>query len=56
MPPQMNSDKVQDILAIQGIDLPKYHLLFVPGVEWILQCIAHKASDVSHTTLISSVS
>ncbi|XP_064405950.1 VPS35 endosomal protein-sorting factor-like [Halichondria panicea] len=42
---QMNSDKVQDILAIQSLDLPRYHLLFVPGVEWILQCIAHKASD-----------
>ena len=45
--PQMNSDRVQDILAVQRINLPQYNLLFVPGVEWILQCIAHKAGDVS---------
>lgn len=44
---QLNSDRVQDILAVQRIDLSTYNLLFVPGVEWILQCIAHKASDVS---------
>ena len=30
------------------LDMSKYLLLFLPAVEWIMQCLAHKASEV-HT-------
>ena len=29
------------------LDMSKYMHLFAPAVEWILQCVAHKASVVS---------
>ena len=45
-PPQLNTDSVQNTLALQHLDLPQYVHLFVPGVEWILQCIAHQAPEV----------
>ena len=45
-PSQLNSDNVQNTLAVQRLDLPAYLHLFVPAVEWILQCIAHQAPEV----------
>ena len=44
---QLNSDQVQNILAIQGLTMADYMFLFWPAVEWMLQCIAYKASEVS---------
>ena len=43
---KLNSDFVQDILAVQSLDMSKYLRLFVPAVEWILQCLAHKGTEV----------
>ena len=48
---QLNSDQVQNTLALQSLDLPAYMHLYVPAIEWILQCVAHKASDVSGSLL-----
>uniref|UniRef100_A0A1X7VFK8 VPS35 endosomal protein-sorting factor-like n=1 Tax=Amphimedon queenslandica TaxID=400682 RepID=A0A1X7VFK8_AMPQE len=42
---QLNSDFVQNILAVQSLDMSKYLRLFVPAVEWILQCVAHKGTE-----------
>lgn len=48
---QLNSDQVQNTLALQSLDMPTYMHLYVPAIEWILQCVAHKASDVSGSLL-----
>lgn len=42
----MNADSVQNVLAVQRLNLTAYLNLFVPAVEWILQCIAHQAPEV----------
>jgi len=43
---QLNADSVQNVLAVQRLNLTAYLNLFVPAVEWILQCIAHQAPEV----------
>ena len=43
---QLNADSVQNVLAVQRLNLAAYLNLFVPAVEWILQCIAHQAPEV----------
>ena len=43
---QLNSDAVQDILAVQALDMSRYMKLFAPAVEWVLQCLGHRASTV----------
>lgn len=42
---QIQTDNVQNILAVQKLDLPHYLTLYSPGLNWILQCLAHNASD-----------
>ena len=42
---QIQTDYVQNILAVQKLDLPRYLTLYSPGLNWILQCLAHNASD-----------
>ncbi|XP_065065630.1 VPS35 endosomal protein-sorting factor-like isoform X3 [Rhopilema esculentum] len=42
---QMTDVSVQNSLAKQGIEMPKYLQLYAPAVEWILQCISFKASE-----------
>jgi len=42
---QLNADSVQNVLAVQRLNLTAYLNLFVPAVEWILQCIAHQAPE-----------
>ena len=43
---QFNSDAVQNTLVVQKLELPQYLHLFLPSLEWVLQCIAHRASEV----------
>ena len=43
---QLNSDHVQNALGLQGLGMPQYIHLYWPAIEWILQCIAYKASEV----------
>lgn len=42
---QFNSDAVQNTLVVQKLELPQYLHLFLPSLEWVLQCIAHRASE-----------
>ncbi|KAK7112793.1 hypothetical protein V1264_012185 [Littorina saxatilis] len=49
---QVQNDSVQNILAAQKMEMPLYLTLFSPALDWILQCLAHKASDaLLNTTL-----
>ncbi|KAK0049257.1 UPF0505 protein [Biomphalaria pfeifferi] len=43
--PQVQGESVQNILAIQKLDMPRYLTLFSPALDWILQCLAHNASE-----------
>jgi hypothetical protein len=49
---QVQGDSVQNILAIQKLEMPRYLTLFSPGLDWLLQCIAHKASDKTLTEIL----
>ncbi|BFZ02646.1 hypothetical protein BsWGS_05685 [Bradybaena similaris] len=42
---QVQGDSVQNILAVQKLELPRYLSLFSPALDWILQCLAHEASE-----------
>ncbi len=37
---------IQNTLVVQHLDLQAYMLLYVPAVDWIMQCIAYNASEV----------
>ncbi|XP_052263042.1 VPS35 endosomal protein-sorting factor-like isoform X1 [Dreissena polymorpha] len=50
--PQVSGDSVQNTLAIQKLEMPRYLTLFSPGLDWLLQCIANKASDESLTDIL----
>ena len=43
--PQFNSPPVTSTLTKQNMDQNQFASLFVPGVEWILQCLAFKTND-----------
>ena len=43
---QLQSDSVQNILAIQRLEMSSYLSLYSPALDWILQCIAHHATEV----------
>ncbi|XP_064636614.1 VPS35 endosomal protein-sorting factor-like [Lineus longissimus] len=43
--PQLQSDSVQNILAVQKVEMPRYLTLYSPALDWLLQSIAHNASD-----------
>lgn len=43
---QIHTTSVQNQLTHQKMDMPKYLSLFVPALEWILSCIAYKATEV----------
>ncbi|XP_065190603.1 VPS35 endosomal protein-sorting factor-like, partial [Sycon ciliatum] len=42
---QLNSDHVNNVLAMQRVDFADYLQLFVPGLEWMLQCVANRAQE-----------
>ena len=49
---QVQGDSVQNTLAMQKMEMPHYLTLFSPALDWILQCLAHKAPDtLLNTTL-----
>ncbi len=50
----MTTDSVQNSLAVQHLDLQSYMLLYVPAVDWIMQCISYNASEV-HTYTVDAV-
>ncbi|KAK6187960.1 hypothetical protein SNE40_005876 [Patella caerulea] len=49
---QIQGDSVQNILAMQKLEMPRYLTLFSPAVDWLLQCCAHRASDKLLTQIL----
>ncbi|KAJ8038159.1 UPF0505 protein C16orf62-like [Holothuria leucospilota] len=49
---QLDSDTVQNILAMQRLDMPSYLNLYSPALDWILQCIAFKAAENTLTEIL----
>lgn len=43
---QLAQDQVQDMLTESALSYGQYLNLYVPALEWILQCIAHQAPEV----------
>ncbi|XP_071966062.1 VPS35 endosomal protein-sorting factor-like isoform X2 [Antedon mediterranea] len=50
---QLQKDSVQNILAIQRLEMVNYLSLYSPALDWILQCIAHKASEETLTEILA---
>jgi len=42
---QLQSETVKNLLSSQNLDFPKYFTLYSPALDWILQCLAHDASE-----------
>jgi hypothetical protein len=42
---QASADTVQNALAVQGVDMSRYVVLYVPALDWVLQCVAHGADE-----------
>ena len=42
---QMKGVAIKDKLVKQNLDMPTYVQLFPPALDWLLQCIAYKASE-----------
>ncbi|KAL5019246.1 hypothetical protein ScPMuIL_004968 [Solemya velum] len=42
---QVQGDSVQNTLAMQKLEMPRYLTLFSPALDWILQCVAHRAPE-----------
>uniref|UniRef100_A0A8C4Q4W9 VPS35 endosomal protein-sorting factor-like n=1 Tax=Eptatretus burgeri TaxID=7764 RepID=A0A8C4Q4W9_EPTBU len=43
---QLHVDSVQNLLALQGLDMSTYLTLYSPAIDWILQCVAYRTSEV----------
>lgn len=44
---QSSSQGVQNQLIQQKVEAPEYLTLYSPAINWILQCIAYRAPEVS---------
>lgn len=44
---QLQSPVVQAVLSKQQVDMPSYLMLYPPALDWILQCVAYKASETT---------
>lgn len=42
---QVQEDGVQNTLARQKLETPKYLTLYCPALDWLMQCLAHQATD-----------
>ncbi|XP_070579924.1 VPS35 endosomal protein-sorting factor-like [Ptychodera flava] len=49
---QLQGDSVQNLLAVQRLDMSTYLTLYSPALDWILQCIAYQASDDTLTEIL----
>ena len=50
--PQIQLDSVQNTLALQNMEISRYLALYSPALEWLLQCIAHRADDSVLATIL----
>uniref|UniRef100_F6TI45 VPS35 endosomal protein-sorting factor-like n=1 Tax=Ornithorhynchus anatinus TaxID=9258 RepID=F6TI45_ORNAN len=44
---QIHGDTVQNQLVVQGVEIPLYLTLYSPAIDWILQCVAYHAPEVT---------
>uniref|UniRef100_A0A6I8NRS7 VPS35 endosomal protein-sorting factor-like n=1 Tax=Ornithorhynchus anatinus TaxID=9258 RepID=A0A6I8NRS7_ORNAN len=49
---QIHGDTVQNQLVVQGVEIPLYLTLYSPAIDWILQCVAYHAPEVTEAMLI----
>ncbi|XP_078691604.1 VPS35 endosomal protein-sorting factor-like isoform X2 [Branchiostoma floridae x Branchiostoma belcheri] len=49
---QLQGDSVQNILAVQQLEMAQYLHLYTPALDWILQCVAHRASEDTMTEVL----
>lgn len=49
---QLSSDTVQNMLALQRVEMPVYLNLFTPALDWILQCASYQATDAVLTEIL----
>jgi hypothetical protein len=42
---QFEEESVQNTLALQHVDMIQYVGLYMPALDWILQCMAHRATE-----------
>lgn len=42
---KVQEDGVQNTLARQKLETPKYLTLYCPALDWLMQCLAHQATD-----------
>ena len=42
---QVGADSVQNALALQGVDMSRYVVLYAPALDWVLQCVAQGANE-----------
>lgn len=47
---QISGESVQNQLVQQRVEVPEYLTLYSPAINWILQCIAYRAPEVSSHT------
>eukprot|EP00055_Hartaetosiga_balthica_P011758 m.54685 g.54685 ORF g.54685 m.54685 type:complete len:923 (+) comp7726_c0_seq3:32-2800(+) len=51
---QMTSPDVERAYKNQRLNQSEYMLLYVPALDWILQCVSHKASNDTLTKILDS--
>ncbi|KCV72826.1 hypothetical protein H696_00402 [Fonticula alba] len=49
---QLTPDRLQHILRECELSFSEYLALFVPALEWILQCLSHRSSDDTLNTIL----
>jgi hypothetical protein len=52
---QIRLDSVQNVLAGQKMALADYLGLYSPALDWIMQCVAHRASDAQLADVLDKV-
>ncbi|XP_029646027.1 VPS35 endosomal protein sorting factor-like [Octopus sinensis] len=53
---QTQEDGVQNVLARQKLETPKYLTLYSPALDWLLQCLAHEATSETLEQILKKTS
>ncbi|UYV82103.1 C16orf62 [Cordylochernes scorpioides] len=49
---QVQSIKVRELLSQQKLDHPTYLTLYVPALDWILQCVARRGTEADFVNML----
>ncbi|XP_048575354.1 VPS35 endosomal protein-sorting factor-like isoform X2 [Nematostella vectensis] len=49
---QLQSDTVQNTLAVQRLEMHQYLQLYPPALDWVLQCVAHGTPESTLTDIL----